>query len=499
MCFFCNKLRHNNVVYVQMNDTIAVLLAACTAPILTIAVVLQYMNLTRKKPQKQRALKKNGQPRKPRVGNRYRRRNVLSDRQKMQDLSEEEFAWGLRMSRAVFEQLLVHVEQYLARRRHCHKRKSRIVSPLYDRHVDPYIALAFTLRWLAGGHRFDLMYMFGVARTTLHVWTWRIIRALLFVLKDNIAFPTDESSLDSLAQGFANIAGGLGAAIPNTVCAFDGVVVQKCPPPQTPLENNSAVSSNTAAHFYRKGYFGAAMLAFVDAKCRFLSVSMACAASCHDTTMFECSEAGRLLERGLVSKKYNAIADDAFVTRGHILTPYVGHSLTPQEDAFNYYLSMQRQVVERAFGIWKRKWGIFWRTLAVSENHVKMVMEVTCRLHNFCIDRNVSADIGDYLVHDSTFWKAVKPAPLKHHRLRHSEPHPSTWEPVLLDTSERAHFLPSAFTIAPQERTKRKGYCDALASQGLLRPPPPTLPHSKPLPRMSANLPIAVPSGNTYS
>ena len=93
-----------------MNDTIAVLLAACTAPILTIAVVLQYMNHTRMKPQKQRALKKNGQPRKQRVGNRYRRRNVLSDRQKMQDLSEEEFAWGLRMSRAVFEQLLVHVE-----------------------------------------------------------------------------------------------------------------------------------------------------------------------------------------------------------------------------------------------------------------------------------------------------------------------------------------------------------------------------------------------------
>jgi hypothetical protein len=335
--------------------------------------------------------------------------------------------------------------------------------------------------------------MFDVARTTLHVWTWRTIRAINYVLRDNITFPTDEASLDSLAAGFNNIAGGLGAAIPHTVCAFDGVVVQKCPPPQMPLEKNGFVRSNSAAHFYRKGYFGAAMLAFVDAKCRFLSISMACAASCHDSTMFECSEAGRLLARGLVSKKYNAVADDAFVTRGHILTPYVGHSLTMQEDAFNYYLSMQRQVVERAFGIWKRKWGIFWRTLAVSEIHVKLVMEVTARLHNFCIDRNVSPEIDSYIVHDDKYWAAVKPDPIKHPRLRELL---SASEAILLETAERAPFLPRDFVYGAQERNKRKVLCDSISAQGLLRPA--TSASRLSLRRGSANLPLEINSDNRW-
>ncbi len=393
------------------------------------------------------------------------------------------------MNRVVFEQLLALVAPVLARQTH-RKRKLPKNYEEYDRLVDPYIALAFTLRWLAGGQRWDLMYMFDVAKTTLHVWTWRVIIAIIYVLKDNIVFPTDEASLDSLAAGFSNIAGGLGAAIPNTVCAFDGVCIQKCPPPQIKLKPGEAVASHSAAHYYRKGFFGAAMMAFVDAKCRFLSISMACAASCHDKTMFECSHAGRLLERGLIHKKYNAIGDDAFVTRGHILTPYVGHSLTPQEDAYNYYLSMQRQVVERSFAIWKRKWGIFWRTLFVSEQHVKHIIEVTARLHNFCIDRNVSLHIDDYIVHDAKYWSAVKPDALKHSRLREMA------EPVLLENCERAQFLPVAFTNAPQERSKRKSVCEHIASQGLLRPASAPLP--KPLRRESANLPHTIPEGNLW-
>ena len=421
----------------------------------------------------------------------------MTDREKLKNLPEDVFSSGFRMPRFLFEQLLDKIVPVLANQT-VRKRKLPRNREDYDRLLDPYVALAFTLRWLAGAQRWDLAYMFDVAKTTLHVWTWRVIEAIIYVLRDNIEFPTDEPSLDALSAGFANIAGGLGAAIPNTVCAFDGVVIQKCPPPQKDLEPNQAVSSNSAAHFYRKGYFGAAMMAFVDAKCRFLSISMACAASCHDTTMFDCSNAGKLLVRGLPSKKYNAVADDAFVTRGHILTPYVGHTLTPQEDAFNYYLSMQRQVVERAFGMWKRKWGIFWRTLFVSEKHVKLIIEVTARLHNFCIDRNVSPDIDDFIVHDAKYFASVKPNPLKHYRIR-AVVDADASDPVLLETAERAQFMPSVFVNGSQERTKRKSICDAIAAQGLLRPPPAPLPGVRMLRRESANLPVALPVNNRWS
>jgi hypothetical protein len=472
----------------EREDVGALLLSA--AALSCLSIVLALLDRT-----KQPKLTKAGKPRKGRIPNRDRNRSI-ANRDKLKQLPESDFASGCRMPRALFEQLLEKIVPVMANQTP-RKRKVPKNAEEYDRMVDPYVALAFTLRWLAGAQRWDLMYMFDVSKSTLHKWTWRVIKAINFVLRENIAFPSDEPSLDALAAGFANIGGGLGAAIPNTVCAFDGVVIQKCPPPQKDFDPNQAVTSNTAAHYYRKGYFGTAMMAFVDAKCRFLSISMACAASCHDSTMFDCSSAGQLLARGLPSKKYNAVADDAFVTRGHILTPYVGHSLTPQEDAFNYYLSFQRQV-ERAFGMWKRKWGIYWRTLFVCERHVKLVIEVTARLHNFCIDRNVSPDIDNFIVHDAKYWASVRPNPIKHPRIR-AVADSDAPAPVLLNTAERAQFLPQGFVNGQQERTKRKSICDAIASQGLLRPAPQSLPNARPLRCESANLPVALPVNNRWA
>ena len=178
-------------------------------------------------------------------------------------------------------------------------------------------------------------------------------------------------------------------------------------------------------------------------------------------------QAGLMLADGLVDAKYNAVGDDAFANRGHVITPYAGKALTPQEDAFNYYVSLQRQVVERTFAIWKRKWGIFWSRLQVSERNVKRIIEVTCRLHNLCIDRNVSQDIADYTTHDTDYWEKVRPIPIKHCRV-HSEAQNS--EPVLLDDRTRAAMLPPEFSALPAEYMKRKRLCDRVAQLGLTRP-----------------------------
>ncbi len=192
------------------------------------------------------------------------------------------------MPRWLFEQLLDKVTKVFDKRQRQRKRHKNYLK--HTRDVDPYVALAFTLCYLAGSRQWDLCYMFNLAMTTIKVWTWRTCDAITAALSGNIYFPTTRSALDGLAQGFRNIAGGMGAAIEWTVCAFDGVCIQKTCPPLKPVKPGQRVESNNAAHYYRKGYFGAAVLAFVDSKCRFLSISMACAASCHDSTMFECSE-----------------------------------------------------------------------------------------------------------------------------------------------------------------------------------------------------------------
>jgi len=178
-------------------------------------------------------------------------------------------------------------------------------------------------------------------------------------------------------------------------------------------------------------------------------------------------QAGLLLANGLVDPKYNAVGDDAFTNRGHVITPYSGNTLTPQEDAYNYYVSLQRQVVERSFAIWKRKWGIFWGRLQVSQGNVRRIIEVTMRLHNLCIDRSVSNNIDDYIVHNDEFWEKVTPKPILHPRI-HAES--QNRDPVMLDPRERAAMLPGYFSGLPAEYMKRKDLCDSIAAQGLTRP-----------------------------
>jgi hypothetical protein len=131
------------------------------------------------------------------------------------------------------------------------------------------------------------------------------------------------------------------------------------------------------------------MLAFVDASSRFLSISIACASSSHDSTLFACSKLGHKIVNGGLGDKWTIVGDDAFINCcGNIITPFSKHTLTSRQRNFNYFCSLVRQVVECAFGRWKQKWGILWRPLLVDVENVKSVVECTCRLHNYCIDSN---------------------------------------------------------------------------------------------------------------
>jgi hypothetical protein len=63
------------------------------------------------------------------------------------------------------------------------------------------------------------------------------------------------------------------------------------------------------------------------------------------------------------------------------------------------------QVVERAFGLFKWKWGIFWRPLDIDEKNIRKVIEATARLHNMCIDCKTSSCLTDFICHDDLFWQ----------------------------------------------------------------------------------------------
>ena len=61
------------------------------------------------------------------------------------------------------------------------------------------------------------------------------------------------------------------------------------------------------------------------------------------------------------------------------------------EDAYNFYLSQLRITIERAFGIFVRRWSILHAPLVVPLPKVAPLVNALIRLHNFCIDENDKA------------------------------------------------------------------------------------------------------------
>jgi hypothetical protein len=337
-----------------------------------------------------------------RAANKRRRREGIVE--ELFQLDDATFLRMMRMPKNIFKSLAVRITPHL--RCHWTPHSRRMAKVGNGSEVSPELILAATIRWLAGGSVWDVGFMFKLsAQGTFHDYKWRVIDALNDVLKDNVNFPLTDEGLSCLSQGFADRDDN----IPNVVAAVDCAVLQMRAPPRAPFKDKDKRQTNVSSEYCRKGFFGTTVLAFVDAHMRFLSISITCGSSSHDSTMFEASKMGRLLTKpkgeGGIDNKWVVLGDDAFKAVPHVMTPFQKTWLTPQQKNFNYCLSKLRSTVECAFGLWKGKWGIFWRPLQVNKKNIRKLVEVTARLHNLCINRKVSDNLADFVVADDIFWQ----------------------------------------------------------------------------------------------
>jgi hypothetical protein len=108
--------------------------------------------------------------------------------------------------------------------------------------------------------------------------------------------------------------------------------------------------------------------------------------STNDNTSYIVTQLSKDIKAGLLPEQYHVVLDEAYPCTVQEMSPWKGRNLSVEKDAFNYYSSLNRQVIERAFGILVQRWGIFWRPLRVSMHNRGVVVRVACRLHNVCID-----------------------------------------------------------------------------------------------------------------
>lgn len=80
---------------------------------------------------------------------------------------------------------------------------------------------------------------------------------------------------------------------------------------------------------------------------------------------------------------YVIVGDEAFPLKQNLMKPYPGHSQTPEQQIFYYYLSRARQTCENAFGILAAKFQVFEHAINTSPKNVRVIVLTTVALHNF--------------------------------------------------------------------------------------------------------------------
>ena len=176
---------------------------------------------------------------------------------------------------------------------------------------------------------------------------------------DNISLPlSDREKLEEIADGFSSRF--INNPLLGVVAAGDGVVFRMITP------TNDEVDDNVIAFYTRKGYYAYGLQAFCDHKCRFVNISSVIVSSSFDNTAYNASQLAKDIAAGKLHPEYYVIMDQAYTCSEQELSPWRGTKLSDDKDAFNFYLSQHRQRIERTFGMFVQRWGLFWRPLRLS-------------------------------------------------------------------------------------------------------------------------------------
>jgi len=272
------------------------------------------------------------------------------------------------------------------------------------------LKVAITLRLLAGASYLDMVW-YGVAiNTVAPVFKFTVL--LMDIALPNLEFfnmPETEAQCEQTAKEWSDIMRAKRHAdlMPGTLLAGDGLVVHIEAPTAKDREGlDLTVFRN------RKGCYGLIVQAFCDAHCRFRYWDVLWPGSTPDITCYKQTRLYRMFLDGKIPNKFHMVLDEAYSSIGgdqhlcpyskaQLQSPNTNPQLYLRMKAFNNILSSQRITIERAFGMFVRKWGIFWRPLSAAFGIAFQcrLLRVCAKLHNMCIDyrlrKNQATAAGD--------------------------------------------------------------------------------------------------------
>jgi hypothetical protein len=169
---------------------------------------------------------------------------------------------------------------------------------------------------------------------------------------DNIKSPIHATSeeLEEMEQGFAKLSQ---YNLSGTFAAGNGIVFKMIMP------TNEEVDGDGTSYYTRIGYYAYGLQAFCNATCHFMMISSKLCSSTDDNTTYIVTQLLKNIKTGHLPSKCHVVLDEAYPCTEQEMSLWKGRNLPVHKDTFNYYLSLNRQVTERAFGLLVQRWGIF--------------------------------------------------------------------------------------------------------------------------------------------
>jgi hypothetical protein len=249
------------------------------------------------------------------------------------------------------------------------------------------VKLALTLRMLAGGSYLDLALIFhccpshvtAIFHKVLEEWICTHFVPDLYIPNEEY-FLNDEQMRET-SRGFAH--GRSKGIFGGVIGALDGWLVK--------IAKVSVTSGvrNVAGYFSRKGFYAINCQVIVDHKKRILWRSIKSRGAEHDSTAFKSTNLYSLLSQQrerLQRNGFYIIGDSAYGIATFLLTPFDNSKPYSPEDAYNFYHSSSRIIVECCFGKIDARWGIFWKPLEFDLDKNIVVIDAAMRLHNFIVN-----------------------------------------------------------------------------------------------------------------
>ncbi|GBG74637.1 hypothetical protein CBR_g19044 [Chara braunii] len=300
------------------------------------------------------------------------------DRRLCDDATDEYYRQKLRMSMAMFRQIVAACAAYVE------KKVTHYRMPLP---VEQVIAFAL-YRWASGETYESDTSAFGIGRAIGLQAVRDVTSALRQAYPNVIKWPVGCRRAQIL-RAFRD------KGFPNCFGAIDCTYIFIDKPAGAPSAN----------YYDRKQKFSVQVQVVVDLDLRIIDVHIGYPGSVHDVRVLHNSQLWRRAQAGELFDAPSVSQPHGVVTRGYLLgdngypvvcpwivQPYGGIDQGHEEERFDRRQKVARGCVERAFGRLKCMWRLFLRTHKMNLDTLLQQFVAVCALHNILLDVGIDFD-----------------------------------------------------------------------------------------------------------